>query len=203
MARRGRRLHSAAVTPRDVLTTSLQDQRDAVPWKLDGLDDRAVRMPVTPTGTNLLGLVKHLAGVEFGYFGEVFGRPPLESMPWAGRDDEPNVDMWATAEESRDDVIAFYRRAWAHADATIAGLDLDAPGHVRWWRPESRDPTLCRVLVHVIAETARHAGHADVVRELLDGRVGLRPSAPNLPDADAAWWQLYVARLRGVAEASG
>ena len=188
------------MTPKEVLTTYLQVQRDAVLWKLDGLGDRDVRMPMTPTGTNLLGLVKHLAGVEFGYFGEVFGRPSAEPMPWAGRDDEPNVDMWATAEESREDVIAFYRRAWAHTDATIGALDLEAPGQVRWWRPEIRDTPLQRVLVHVTAETARHAGHADVLRELIDGRVGLRPQAPNLPDTDADWWELYVARLSRVAE---
>ena len=127
-----------------------------------------------PTGTNLLGLVKHVASVEAGYFGETFGRPFAEPLPWLDEDAEPNADMWATAEESREDIVDLYRRVWAHSDATIDALALDAIGHVPWWPPERNEVTLHRILVHMIAETNRHAGHADIVRELIDGAAGLR-----------------------------
>src|SRR5579859_6241909 len=91
----------------------LQDARDALLWKLDGLSEYDIRRPLTPTGTNLLGLVKHLASVEFGYFGDTFGRPIGESLPWFEDDAEPNADMWATSDESREQIIALYHRAWA------------------------------------------------------------------------------------------
>lgn len=113
-------------------------------------------------------------------------------------DAEDNADMWATAEESVEWVTGLYRQAWAHSDATIAALDLDSPGHVPWWR--NGDVTLHRILVHVIAETAQHAGHADIIRELIDGAAGLRAGATNLPEQDAQWWEEYVATLRRVAE---
>lgn len=187
---------------KQVLHDYLREGRDAVLWKLEGLSERDVRRPVTPTGTNLLGLVKHLAGVEAGYFGEVFGRPFPEPMPWAGDDAEPNEDMWATAGESRSDVIDLYRRVWKHSDATIEVLALDARGEVPWWSTTT-SVTLQRILVHVVAETHRHAGHADVVRELVDGAAGVRQSSANLPDADATWWSAYRVRLQEVADEVG
>ena len=177
----------------------LQSGRDALLWKLDGLGEYDVRRPMTPTGTNLLGLVKHLAGVETGYFGGTFGRPFPEPPPWATDDAELNADMWATVDESPADVVGLYRRVWAHADATIDALPLDAPGSVAWWPPERRDVTLQQVLVHVVAETHRHAGHADLVRELVDGRAGLREGNDNLPAAEAQWWPAYRDRLEAVA----
>src|SRR5690625_1083744 len=91
-------------------------------WKLEGLGERDLRWPHTPTGTNLLGLVKHLAGVEFDYFGETFGRPSPVSLPWMGDDAEDNADMWATPEESAAEIVALYRQAWAASDETIAAL---------------------------------------------------------------------------------
>ena len=186
------------------LQRDLQAGRDAMLWKLEGLSEYDVRRPMTPTGTNLLGLVKHVAYVEMGYFGAVFGRPLEEARPWIEDEGEPNWDMWATAAEPREEVVALYRRAWAHADATIDRLPLDAPGVVSWWQPASRDVTLHRVLVHVIAETHRHAGHADIVRELVDGAAGLRANNSNLPDGDRAWWESYRNRLESAAkEAAG
>ena len=148
--------------------------RDALLWKLDGLSEYDIRRPLTPTGTNLLGLVKHLASVELGYFGDTFGRPFGEPLPWFDEDAEANADMWAAADESREQIIGLYRRAWAHSDATIGALALDAIGHVPWWPGEHSEVTLHRILVHVVAETDRHAGHADIVRELIDGAAGLR-----------------------------
>ncbi|RKT57269.1 DinB family protein [Saccharothrix australiensis] len=182
----------------------LQLARDAVLWKLEGLAEYDARRPLTPTGTNLLGLVKHLASVEAGYFGVTFDRPFPDPQPWMSVDAEPNEDMWATAEESREFITGTYRRAWAHSDATIEALDLDSAGSVPWWPEERRRVTLHRVLIHLIAETNRHAGHADVVRELVDGSAGLRADADNLAEGDEPWWAAYRARLeRAAREAAG
>ncbi len=177
----------------------LQAARDALLWKLDGLSEYDVRRPLVPTGTNLLGLVKHLASVELGYFGATFARPFGEPLPWWEGDAEPNADMWATAEESRAQIVELYRRAWRHADDTIDDLSLDAVGHVPWWPKDRSEVTLHKVLVHVIAETNRHAGHADIVRELIDGAVGLREGNDNLPPGDQEWWESYRSRLEQVA----
>jgi uncharacterized damage-inducible protein DinB len=179
----------------------LQLAREAVLWKLEGLAEYDVRRPMTPTGTNLLGLVKHLAYIELGYFGATFGRPYDGPQPWLEEDVDPTADLWATAEESPETIVALYRRAWQHADATIDALELGSVGAVPWW--PAGEVTLHRVLVHVIAETNRHAGHADIVRELIDGSAGLRPDAVNLPDVDAGWWAGYRERLEQVAREAG
>ena len=181
----------------------LQEGRDALVWKLDGLADYDVRRPLTPTGTNLLGLIKHLAGVEAEYFGSVFDRPFPETLSWLAPEAEPNADMWATPEETREDIIGLYRRVWAHADETIARLPLTATGFVPWWREASNPVTLARILVHVTAETHRHAGHADIVRELADGSAGHRDGYSNLPAEDQAWWGNYYNRLEAVARGEG
>jgi uncharacterized damage-inducible protein DinB len=177
----------------------LRTGREALVWKLDGLSEYDVHRPLTPTGTNLLGLVKHLATVETGYFGEVFGRPFGESLPWFAEDAEMNADMWATADESREQIVGLYRRVWAHSDATIDELPLDAPGRVPWWG-ERGDVTLHLILIHMIAETDRHAGHADIVRELIDGAAGLRKDNDNLPPGDRAWWEGYRANVERAAK---
>jgi Protein of unknown function (DUF664) len=184
----------------------LQQARDAMLWKVDGLSEYDIRRPLTPTGTNLLGLVKHLAGCEIGYFGNTFGRPLADPPPWT--DDEllerePMSDMSATADESRDYILGWYRKAWTHADETFEKLELDAIGHVPWWPGEHSEVDLHRILVHMIAETHRHAGHADIVRELIDGSAGLRPDSTNLPSDDQAWWDDYRARLEQVARTAG
>lgn len=186
--------------PKADLHRYLQIAREALLWKLEGLSDYDIRRPMTPTGTNLLGLVKHVASVELGYFGETFGRPFEGSLPWFDEDAEPNADMWATADESRDDIVGLYHQSWAHADVTIESLPLDAVGHVPWWPEERREVTLHRILIHMIAETDRHAGHADIVRELIDGAAGLRIDNDNMAPGDSAWWDEYRHRLQLVAE---
>jgi uncharacterized damage-inducible protein DinB len=180
----------------------LQAARDALLWKLDGAAEYDIRRPMTPTGTNLLGLVKHVASVEAGYLGDCFGRPFPEPLPWFDEDAEPNADMWATADESRADIVGLYHRVWQHADATIAALDLDAEGAVPWWPEERRTVTLHRILIHVIAETNRHAGHADIVREMVDGAVGLRADNDNMGESDPQKLADYRARLDEVARAA-
>jgi uncharacterized damage-inducible protein DinB len=181
----------------------LQAAREALVWKLEGLSEYDARRPTVPTGTNLLGLVKHVASVEAGYFGETFGRPFPEPLPWLDEGAEPNADLWATAEQSREQIVGLYHRVWVHSDATIDALALDAVGKVPWWPRERREVTLQRILVHMIAETHRHAGHADIVRELIDGAVGLREGNDNMAPGDQAWWERYRSRLERAAREAG
>jgi uncharacterized damage-inducible protein DinB len=187
--------------PKDDLNLYLQRARDALLWKLDGLSDYDIRRPLVRTGTNLLGLVKHTASVEAGYLGDCFGRPFPQRLPWFEDGAEVNADMWATAGETREQFVDLYHQVWAHSDETIAQTDLSTLGHVSWWPPERREPTLHRILVHVIAETERHAGQADIVRELIDGAAGVRADNSNLPDGDDAWWTDYRNKLEQVARA--
>ena len=193
----------SASDPKRDLHRYLQEARETLLWKLDGLSEYDIRRPMVPTGTNLLGLVKHVASVEAGYFGETFGRPLGEPLPWLDPGAEPNADMWATADQSREQIIGLYRRVWAHSDATIEALALDATGEVPWWPPEHHAVTLNRILVHMIAETNRHAGHADIVRELIDGEVGWRAGDDNLPPVDKSWWGSYRIRLDDAARQAG
>ncbi|MFJ4005291.1 DinB family protein [Streptomyces sp. NPDC090023] len=185
--------------PKADLLRYLRSAREALLWKLDGLSEYDARRPLTPTGTNLLGLVKHAAGIELGYLGDTFGRPSGEPLPWLTQAAETNADMWATAEESRADVVGLYRRAWAHADATIEALPLDTVGRVPWW-PSGRDEvTLHHAVVRVLADTQRHAGHADVVRELVDGATGMDRGNTSMPSDDPAWWAEHRARVERAA----
>ena len=177
--------------------------RDALLWKLDGLSEYDVRRPLVPTGTNLLGLVKHVGSVGAGYFGECFGRPFPEPLPWFDDDAEANADMWAKPDETREFIVGVYERGWAHADATISDLPLDARADVPWWPDGHNRPTLHTLLVHMATETHRHAGHADIVRELIDGEVGLRASNTNLPEGDREWWVGYRDQVERAARDYG
>ncbi|GAB6900888.1 DinB family protein [Kineosporia succinea] len=165
----------------------LDETRDALVWKLEGLSEYDLRRPVVPTGTNLLGILKHVASVEAGYLGSVFGRPFAdEPFPWLEDDAEPDGDFYATADETPEQFFDLYRRVRAHSDATIAALPLDATGTVSWWQAGHNTVTLEQIIVHMIYETGRHAGHADIVRELIDGAVGRLPGKTNLPDVTDA-----------------
>ncbi|UJP41296.1 DinB family protein [Cellulomonas palmilytica] len=186
---------------RGVLQEYLHHARRSLVWKLDGLSERDARRPLTPTGTNLLGLVKHCAGVEIGYFGEVFGRRwPGPELPWLADDAPANADMWADVDESLESVLGLYRDVWEFADELVGTAPLDTVGRVPWWSAARGSVTLRHVVVHVATEVSRHAGHADIVRELVDGAAGLRPGALNLPDQDADEWTRYVAHLQQVAD---
>ena len=198
----GRLAGMAGLDPKAYFHLYLQEAREALLWKLDGLGEYDIRRPLVPTGTNLLGLVKHVAGGELGYFGDTFGRPHGERWP-AFDPDQPNADMWATADESREEIVGLYRRAWAHSDATIDALPLDAIGHVPWWPAERNEVTLHHVLVRVTADTHRHAGQADIVRELIDGAVGMQDGNDNLPPGDRAWWESYRAQVERAAQQAG
>lgn len=186
--------------PKKDLHLYLQEAREALVWKLDGLSEYERRRPLTPTGTNLLGLVKHVAATEAGYLGECFGRPFPQALPWMADDAETNQDMWATPDERTADIVRLYHQVWKHSDATIDQLPLDGTGEVPWWG--GRTVTLHRILVHLIAETHRHAGQADIVRENIDGAAGLMANNSNLPDEDEQWWQQYRDRVEAAARAA-
>jgi hypothetical protein len=182
---------------KDELHSYLRDAREVLVWKLDGLDEYDVRRPLTPTGTNLLGLVRHAGSSHLRYFGDVFGRPVDPALSWLHGDGGPNSDMWVRPAEARSDVVEACRAAWTFADEVILELPLDAPGVVPWWGPEP--VTLHRVLVHITAETQRHAGHADVLRELLDGSAGLLAAFDNLQARSEEERTAYVEQVEAAA----
>ena len=194
-------LRNMSETPKETLVRYLQTLHDAVLWKLDGLSEYDARRPVTPTGTNVLGVIKHLAYVEAGYFGDTFGRPFPEPLPAFDDDAEYNADLWAAPDESREYIVGLYEKAWAHAQETFAEQELNSVGRVPWWPEERAEVTLHQILVHMTVETARHAGHIDIVREMIDDFVGMRPEATNLPEEDFEW-PSYVAKVEAAARAA-
>ncbi len=160
---------------KDDLRSYLDGARDVLVWKLEGLSEYDTRRPLTPTGTNLLGLVKHSTSSHRNYFGIVFGRG---DAPATGSGSQ----FLVKPEETREAIVANFREACRAADQTISELPLDTIGHVPWWG--SAPVTLHHVIVHVIADTQRHAGHADILREMLDGAAGLLPEVDNLHQRD-------------------
>lgn len=173
--------------------------REALAWKLDGLSEYDIRRPMTSTGTNLLGLVKHAAVSSSRYFGEVFGRPFPEPLPrW---DDEAarGTEFWAARHETRQEISSLYQRVWAHSDATINALAIDAGGYVPWWHEEVM---LFNIMVHVLSDTTRHAGHADILREHLDGAVGVLPDSTPRHGHDSSFWQARCETIEQAARAA-
>jgi uncharacterized damage-inducible protein DinB len=193
----------SAVDEKATLHMYLRRHRDNLLSKLDGLSEYDAHRPMTPTGTNLLGLVKHVASVELGYFGETFGRRADRVLPWFEEGAQADDDMWATADETIADIRDLHAYAAAHSDATIEELPIDAPGEVPWWPEERRQVTLHLILVHMCVEMARHAGHADIVRELIDGTAGMGPGDRNLPGRSAEEWAAYRARIEQAAVEAG
>src|SRR3954453_8041638 len=160
--------------PKAALHHYLQATRDDLIWKLDGLSERDARTPRTPTGNNLLGVLKHCLNVEAGYFGPTFGREfptPYELVSLETYDEDPQADWYAREDETKDGLIDLYRRVGAFADQTIQQLPLDAPGQVPWWPQGKQDVTLQEIIVRVIYDLARHAGHVDIMREQFDGSI--------------------------------
>lgn len=151
------------------LHAALRGQREHVLGAVAGLDEEALRRPVLPSGWNCLGLLNHLAldDEQFWFPLVVAGEPALV----AGFD--PTADAWAVgAEVPAQDVVARYRAACSRSDEVIAATAADAAP--RWWPGDLfgdfRLADLQAVVLHVVVETATHAGHLDAARELLDGR---------------------------------
>jgi hypothetical protein len=139
---------------KEELHRKLQAARAALLSRLEDLGEYDLRRPMTPTGTKLLGLVKHLAGLEYGYLGESLGRPAPATMSWI--DDGSiwqNADMWARPDESSEYLISLYRRACAHADLAIASLDLASPASVAHWPQDRRDTTLGVLLIRMVGDS--------------------------------------------------
>ena len=185
-----------ATPPKDVLKDYLQGARDVLLWKLEGLSEHDLRLPRTPTGTNLLGLVKHALNTEVTYFGPTFGRAwPTPDELGSHEGPDPLAGWYATESETAAAIVDLYRRVQAFADETIDTLPLDAIGHVAHWGGE--EVTLHQIMVHATADLQRHAGHADILREQLDGSVGLLPRHSNVPDTID--WPGHTRRLSAIA----
>ncbi len=188
--------------PTDALSRDLQhylqQSRDSVVASLDGLSEYDIRRPMTPSGTNLLGLVKHLTGIELSSLGDCVGRPSPVVLPWvADGSIWEGADMWATPDQSRDELLDLYRTAWSYSNESIEHLPLNAPAHVEWWSEGRRDTTFGHLLVRVVAETAQHAGHCDILRESVDPDSARDPSV-----GDAAFWDSYVRTVQAAADAA-
>lgn len=185
-----------AAIPKDVLKDYLQGARDVLLWKLEGVSERDLRLPRTPSGTNLLGLVKHALNTELISFGPTFGREwPTPDELVSAIDPDPLAGWYAAENETAARIVDLYRRVQAFADETISALPLDAIGHVAHWGGE--EVTLHQIMVHTIADLQRHAGHADILREHFDGAAGLLPGHSNMPDATD--WPAYTQRLTAIA----
>ena len=178
------------------LHAHLKSARDTLVWKVEGLSEADRRRPMTASGTNLIGLVKHMSWIESWYLCEFFGRErPHFEWEWeADAEWGHHSDMYAKPEESTEELLAAYRAATAAADRTIDELDFDATG--KHW--SGSDVTL-RQMVHVVLlDTTRHAGHADIVRELIDNATGDRDSPSGFyGSTDAEYRDKYLARVRG------
>ena len=114
----------------------LRTGREVLWWKLEGLSEREARLPRTPTGTSLAGIVKHCLNVEYGYFGPTFERAiddPGGLVPFSDYEKDPQVDWYLTTEESLTGLLDTYRRVAAFCDKTMDTLPLNAPGKVPWW----------------------------------------------------------------------
>jgi uncharacterized damage-inducible protein DinB len=180
------------------LVGHLDGLNQAVVHKLDGLSEYDLRRPMTPTSTNLLGVVLHLTTLQAEYFGTTFGRPfPREGELYFLDDDDadPQDDLWVRPQSTSAWVVEMYRASWEHATETFAPLDLDSRGQIPT-RPYA-EVTLGEMLAHMVDETARHAGHLDIVRELIDGAVGRYDGDGNI--IDGYDWAAYRERVEAGA----
>lgn len=185
--------------PKTTLKTYIDARREALISKVEDLPEREARLPRTPTGTNLLGIIKHVIGVEAVYLGATFGRPfphPEELVADEDFEVDPQADWYATEDETIAGIIDRYRRVIAHGNETIDALSIDAIGHVPHWGDE--EVTLHQMMVHLFADLAGHCGQADILREEVDGAVGWRKPGDNIPSEYD--WPGYVAKLTAIAE---
>lgn len=148
---------------KEVLLGFLAHYQDQLLKICDGLPEADLRRKMVSSGTSLLGLVKHLAYVHYGWFQEVIAGEKYE-FPW-DLDAYPEWDMAATEEETAEEIFDLYRASTANALRILEDADLDATTHARELEYNVR-----WVAMHMIEELARHVGHADILREQIDGR---------------------------------
>jgi uncharacterized damage-inducible protein DinB len=162
----------------DTLIGSLERQRRTFAWKCADLDAAGLRATLAPSSVTLGGLLKHLALVEEEYFtrrllGQELGRP-WNTVDW---DAEPDWEWRSAADDTPEQLYALWEDAVARSRATVRRVlaegGLDALALHTW--PDGRAPSLRRILIDLIEEYARHVGHADLIRESVDGRVGEDP----------------------------
>lgn len=150
---------------RELLDAFLDFHRATLLMKIDGLDDEQVRRQMTPSGVTLLGMVKHLAYVERDWFARVFAGQDVD-FPWA--DDDPDADWRIEPSDTTQGIIDLYRREIDRSRALAAGASLEETAR----RNDQGTISLRWLLIHMIEETARHNGHADLMREAIDGATG-------------------------------
>lgn len=180
------------------LARYLSANRDGLLWKAEGLDEYQMRLPRTATGTSLLGLVRHCLSVEYGYLVTCMGRTSSLVLPVVDYGSDPNGDFVVAEGETTDGLLQLYRDVGAEVDRSIKEVALDAAARVPWWGDRG-NTTFERLLIHVLAEVARHAGHADIIREEIDGRVGMRKSGSGMWKPRGGW-EAHVARVQAAAD---
>ena len=159
------RIRPPAVGSEKVLLEAFLDyQRATLLWKVSGLSEADLRRRLVPSLTTLLGMVKHLAYVERWWFQMVFAGEDVPA-PWTKQD--PDADFRLEPDETTEGILAFYQEQVARSRAITATASLDDLAR----RPD-REHTLRRIMIHMIEETARHNGHVDILRELIDGATG-------------------------------
>jgi Protein of unknown function (DUF664) len=166
------------------LLGSLERQRATFAWKCGGLDAAGLRATHPPSSMTLGGLLKHLALVEDNYFSrKLLGRelgPPWNTADWEA---DPDWDWHSAADDTPEELLALWQGAVARSRAAVtevlAAGDLGQLSKRAW--PDGRAPSLRRILVDLIEEYARHTGHADLIRESVDGVVGEDPPGERIP----------------------
>ena len=159
----------APSSEREALEAFLDTQREALIRKIEGLDDATARTAPTASSLSLLGLVKHSATWERRWFQVIAAGREFPGEWPAVEDAARDADLMVDENDTVDRWVAYYREQIEESRVVTASMDLDAPcaradlipGNLRW------------VLFHLIEETARHAGHADIIRETIDGSRGL------------------------------
>lgn len=153
-----------AAPPVAMLSAFLDFLRETLVWKVADLSDEDLRRPMVPSAICLLGIVKHSAYVERWWFRSVFAG---EDLPAGWSEADPDADWRIEPEETTGAILALYRDEVERSRAAVAGADWNDVA-----RRPGRDQTLGWILTHMVEEVARHCGHADILRELIDGATG-------------------------------
>jgi hypothetical protein len=178
LTERGRAEPPAAGNETDTLLGSLERQRATLAWKCGGLDAAGMRATTAASTITLGGLLKHLANVEDDYFsGRLLGREPLPPWDTVDWDADPDWDWRSAAEDNPEQLMTLWQDAVARSRAAVTEAlpngGLDQLAQRKW--PDGRAPSLRRIMIDLIEEYARHVGHADLIRESVDGLVGEDP----------------------------
>ena len=158
-----------AAAEKEMVAAFLDYHRATLLWKVDSLSEADLRRSMTPSGLTLLGLVKHLAYVERWWFQYVFAGEDID-FPWT--DADPDADWRVEGDEGVATILDLYRTQVARSREIASAADLDDRARRPHTRPPGGDQTLRWIMLHMIEETARHNGHADLMREAIDGATG-------------------------------